>query len=391
MTGLFWHVARSAAEPLPALRAAVARSVSFDRAFGFSRDASKSAVVGGAHLQPLASELGYERKEELEALGLVHPLDLQQPKRLLRFVVDKFHLRLRFIAGASRNPGEILRHVRSLGNSLFQWAGGFAQPSPEQLQFISGDIRASFRRCLLHDAATPLFHELMDWWTEPTFVAEWGTLCAAIRLQTCPPRWTHQVPLDQAFDRWPTLLPEAPALLAKHNWTADRRGDTITRCDEYGVLRTFRLGWDSPKILRDWLLLAYRRYALNKCGRVRRSFHRDDVRLARGLDLAAPALNQFVLAAGHKRVWRHAEAGPERQAAPASGCSYWHYNAKWFEAQTAKAECLCGLLQPSRPHLTWNCERTASTRPNLALPVDRCEERLFARPRREIPKPPHSP
>ena len=59
-----------------------------------------------------------------------------------------------------------------------------------------------------------------------------------------------------------------------------------------------------------------------------------------------------------------------------------------FEAQTAKAECLCGLLQPSRPHLTWNCERTASTRPNLALPVDRCEERLFARPRREIPKPP---
>ena len=116
-----WSLTGSDAEQLSAFRAAVTRSGSFDEAFGFTANACKSSVVGATHLQPLVMKLGCERKEELKALGLVHPLDLQQPNHLLRFVVDKFDLRLRFIASASHSPREILRHLRSLGISLFQW------------------------------------------------------------------------------------------------------------------------------------------------------------------------------------------------------------------------------------------------------------------------------
>ena len=158
-------------------------------------------------------------------------------------------------------------------------------------------------------------------------------------------------------------------------WSVGPRGDTITRFDSCGRLRTFRLGHDCLDILREWLLLFHRRRAVAACGRTRKSLHRMGVGLAQGMDLPGPDPGTFIRAAGHRAVWRKHSDRMHQRAALASAGSYWHYR----KMSQADFTCLCGLRALSRAHLSFCCSR---------LPTTRVQERLMAVEAEEVPPPP---
>ena len=125
------------------------------------------------------------------------------------------------------------------------------------------------------------------------------------------------------------------------------------------------------------MLHFHRRKALAKSSRVRKSLHRTDPHLARGLDLPAPPLGGFLKARGHVALWKRSPPGAVRQTALATGGSWWHARPRFYPTGPAPS-CLCGLSQPSRAHLLWVCPSTVTHRCNLNPPQNRAEERLFA-------------
>jgi len=75
-----------------------------------------------------------------------------------------------------------------------------------------------------------------------------------------------------------------------------------------------------------------------------------------------------------------------------AGASYWyHHCGKHRKAPEPAAKlCMCGLMEPSRAHLTWACPQTSAYRTAAALdiPADRASERLFAPPLEAYPPAP---
>ena len=138
--------------------------------------------------------------------------------------------------------------------------------------------------------------------------------------------------------------------------------------DEQGVLRVFQLGFESHRVLREWLQNLYRKEALAATGRVRRSYHRRDPNLAVGLDLPAPLPQSRVLAAGHKAVWRASSSRPYQLASLASGGSCWYYYS--LRRGALNEFTVCGLPSPSRPRFTLvlPCDRGSSCRDPSTCP-----------------------
>lgn len=110
--------------------------------------------------------------------------------------------------------------------------------------------------------------------------------------------------------------------------------------------------------------------------------------LAQGLDLPAPARNTLAVFEGHKWAWKRAADSIDRCSALVTGCSYWYKKKQVLAAGVRDPPCLCGGREPSRPHLLWDCERTADLRASTQAPVDRLEERLLAKAVPETPAPP---
>ena len=130
----------------------------------------------------------------------------------------------------------------------------------------------------------------------------------------------HHAPF---IEKWTQLLPEAAPLLSISIIGRPLRvGPSSIALISMDNVEPSRLDGIDHRCSVSWLLLLFRRKALSKCGRARRSLHRDGDHLARSLDLAAPRLGSFILAEGHKKVWRSAQTKALRQAAMASGCSY---------------------------------------------------------------------
>ena len=140
-------------------------------------------------------------------------------------------------------------------------------------------------------------------------------------------------------------------------------------------------------VLRDWLVEEHRKRGIASCGRVKSSYHRGEAGLATGLNLEAPSLGARFALAGH-RLLGHSQSLGVRRAALATGGSGWYHRHRIPTQRYAEVKCLCTLLWPSRPHLTWNCPRTAEHRHGLRGPTNRVEERLFGAPVPEYPAAP---
>ena len=383
---------RGAALDLQPLADACQRSRAFDAAFDFSCDSTKSAVIGDDRCQGLADSLGYPREENLSLLGVCHPLNPRAPRRLLHFTVDKLKARMKFIPAAVVHPRLVILHLRSLCYSQFTWAAGFARPSADELASVASDVKASFGKNLTFETPPCLLHEACGWLTEPCFCADWALLQQAHRLHCSPPSWLELLPLSEACAPWFRVLPLATKVLQRLGWTVSENGGVIYRRDNALRLREYRMGFDSLQVLKEWLLLHYRRSYLSRCGRVVKSLHRQGPNLAQGADLPAPAAGAFIRAAGHVAIWSKNPPVPLKRAALATGGSVWHFGphfGPWAVRQPP--QCLCGLNEPSRVHLTFHCPATRELRDGLLAPGTRIQERLFAMEGEEIPPAPATP
>ena len=352
------------------------KSKHFDDVFDLQCDPRQSSVSGGTELQSVADKLGYGRVPHLSALGLVHSLE-GEPCRMKKFSLEKACQRLRFVAAATRHPWQVLQHIRSLGLSTVQWAAGFAMPTEEQIDSITQSIRQAFSINLTHEAPPVLYNEVLDWRADPRCALDWAAVSAGLRLHDRPSTWLEEVSVLQATKSWLKALPALDPVFRKLGWTVSADGHKICWRDANCQRRQFWVGWESTNVLREWMLHFHRRKALAKSSRVRKSLHRTDPHLARGLDLPAPPLGGFLKARGHVALWKRSPPGAVRQTALATGGSWWHARPRFYPTGPAPS-CLCGLSQPSRAHLLWVCPSTVTHRCNLNPPQNRAEERLFA-------------
>ena len=222
--------------------------------------------------------------------------------------------RMKFIPAAVVHPRLVILHLRSLCYSQFTWAAGFARPSADELASVASDVKASFGRNLTFETPPCLLHEACGWLTEPSFCADWALLQQAHRLHCSPPSWLELLPLSEACAPWFRVLPLATKVLQRLGWTVSENGGVIYRRDNALRLREYRMGFDSLQVLKEWLLLHYRRSYLSRCGRVVKSLHRQGPNLAQGADLPAPAAGAFLF----ERL-AMLQFGPKTHPCPSSG------------------------------------------------------------------------
>ncbi|CAE7516923.1 unnamed protein product [Symbiodinium natans] len=193
-----------------------------------------------------------------------------------------------------------------------------------------------------------------------------------------------------AAQRWPELLPIAAEVICELGWWIEARGDRICRRDERGYVRSFHVGFDSEKLLHEWLVDWHRRAALDATVRVRRSLHRDgdEEDLAQGLSLPTVPTGSLCVYAGHRKAYEASANRHVRNSALATGCSVWAKAAKQRVPAERIKTCGCGASFPSRPHLLWQCSATEHLRPRCEAPKNRVEERMLARVVPELPAPP---
>ena len=171
----------------------------------------------------------------------------------------------------------------------------------------------------------------------------------------------------------------------------DGQGRFIRRRDAYGVERFFELGVDSFEVIVEWLRDVHRRRCLAKCGRVmeaapsRRCWRRCCSRTCAPRPASGLPCD---FRRGHKWAWRQAKDTTARHCALVTGCSYWHKRRKLPAAERPALRCLCGLQEPSRPHLMWCCSALQEYRTDIVMPENRLEERLLAKEVPEWPRPP---
>ena len=220
------------------------------------------------------------------------------------------------------------------------------------------------------------------------WVADWSALSALTRALVQQPDWHEHFSLQELALLRTSSLPGASATLQKLQWRLDPQGRALERIDDAGRRRTYRLGEDSPAVLKQWLTEAHLAEATHNCGRVRKKLHRQDPSLAVGLDLPRPEGSRRFAFQGHRQVYAKATTRAERFAALACGGTGWHYSAR--HSLQGPVQCFCSKLWPSRAHLLWNCSHFAEERAELPPPVDRVEERLLGRPIPEYPPAPEA-
>ena len=251
-----------------------------------------------------------------------------------------------------------------------------------------------FAGFLSNDTPPCILLNIMGWHLDPVFATDWSILRSAMRYKLFEPSWVESVSLSFSLRPWCKRIPQFLPLLQRFGWRLSpaSHGGTA-RTDENQCVRTFVIGVDRPCVLWEWLVEHHQQLALKQCERVVRSLHRrgpDSERLAGGLVLPGPPGGGICRFDGHKKAF--AAAGTKknlRYAAAASGLSIWFEKAGTrLLPDDPEAMCWCGQLMPSRPHLMWACEATLQYRQDIALPVHRAEERLFARVTPCQPAPP---
>ena len=356
----------------------------FDRTFGFKCRAKKCAAVqppGDSLLNDLASRREYPVENALEMLGVILSLEgaADRPLKLdLKVLSARLHY-LRLCSATLRTKQTV---YRSLVASALVWAAGVASPDDSTLEAMRKDIKATLSPALAKDTPWVLLCAAHGWLWEPQWHLDHAALCTALRLAARPPLW-----LDDASFTWQDLAPRAEQVVQRLGWTIGPRGETIARVDDYGTTRTYRFGFDHPRVLQQWLQQEFQLWAVHQCGRVKKSFHRAQPGTATGLALPAPAPGTRFALLGHKCLTQD-DSLERRRAALASGGSCWYAVARQGRKEVQHTTCMCGGDCPSRPHVTWQCPRTAHVRAGLTMPTDRAQERLFAAHLKEIPAPP---
>ena len=369
-------------------RQALDRSDSFDSAAGLTCSCRKCHLITTVPRCPWRAEAearGYQIGSNLQFLGV--DLCLESGEAVpLKLSLHKLQVRLRH----TTNPAfslEVRRQViRSLVFPALFWAAGVAMPPLDTLEAIRQSIAAALRVSLTHEVPRVLAGQVLGWTLDVGWVADWSALSALTRTLVQQPEWHEHLSLQELALFRTSSLPGAMATLHRLQWSLDPQSRALERIDDAGRRRTYRLGEDSPAVLKQWLTEAHVVEATHNCGRVRRKNHRNDPSLAVGLDLPRPAVSCRFGFQGHRRVYAKATTRAERFAALACAGTGWHYRAK--HSLPGQVQCFCEKLWPSRAHLLWSCPHFEAERSELPFPVDRVEERLLGRPIPEYPPAP---
>ena len=372
-----------------ALAMALDKCQVFDRLFGFHCRAQKCAVVqppGDTTLQALADERHYPCEHTLQILGVELQLD-GSPDSLLKLQLDLVLCRLRYLRLCSASVRVKKLVYSSLVTSVLTWAAGVALPDPKEVARVRADTQAMLQPQLAKDAPFVLVWAAHGWQFEPQCVLNWRAVQVALRVVARPPVWLREEEPSGTLPPWQQLVPVAADVCRHLGWTLSQAGSAITRVDDYGVSRVFLPGVDHFRILRDWVIDAFKQKAILDTARVRQNYHRADPSRACGLALPRPAPNARYALLGHASLATDDNLAV-RRAALASGGSGWYAAARKQVPRQFEVICCCGLKWPSRPHVTWNCACTSQFRSRLELPTDRAQERLFAAPLLELPAAP---
>ena len=239
-----------------ALRGAMARSTSFDKAYNLDCDVSKCHVgvrSGHAEGMALAASLGYSADDSLDLLGVRFVLDPSQVPVVSRFVLEKARRLIHIIGLTPASLGLKQLMMRTLVLPLAMWAGGFARIEPEDLRAL--DLEAKWLLGIRNvcDAARVVLCEVAGWESWPTFAYQQAALREAIRMQSVGPAWIEDAPLTLAARKWFDLLPVTTDVVRGLGWWTDRAGSFIYRRDSVGCVRQFQLGVDNRDVLFEWL------------------------------------------------------------------------------------------------------------------------------------------
>ncbi|CAE7286667.1 unnamed protein product [Symbiodinium sp. CCMP2592] len=305
----------------------------------------------------LAASFNYEAHDFLDLLGIRITLHAGQVPVVGRFELSRARRLIHFIGVT---PAALEEDLVKLNNEA-TWLLGTRNVA---------------------DAARVVLCEVAGWDAWPSFAYQKSALAEAIRLASTSLDWIEDAPLTFVCRKWYDLLPVTNEVLRALGWWTNPAGTHLFRRDSVGDLRQFQLGVDNREVILEWLRDVHRRLRLASCSRVCRSLHRDpQPDLAQGLDLPGPPPESLCLFQGHVKAWKRARDSVDRATALAGGCSSWYKVKRDYTSSLPAASqirCLCGLRQPSRPHLMWACPRTAEFRAGLEDPPTRLEERLPA-------------
>eukprot|EP00931_Biecheleriopsis_adriatica_P105805 TRINITY_DN8032_c0_g1_i10.p1 TRINITY_DN8032_c0_g1~~TRINITY_DN8032_c0_g1_i10.p1 ORF type:complete len:718 (-),score=122.62 TRINITY_DN8032_c0_g1_i10:217-2370(-) len=236
-------------------------------------------------------------------------------------------------------------------------------------------------------------YQVCDWiikpFTEPSRCSYVEAVAEAAESQQ--PEWfvSHWwlLQLRESF-RMSDMTKWAPRLsdvFRRHDWSWNSSTHVITWASPIGD-RYFRVGYDSLATLNTWRREHWLKMLFSKEKRVQGTWKRDAAgsNPASGLQLNPPVGDGIPDLSAHAKLARGGhENYLHRSVVVATGVSVWHatrsHAAQGFEATRQSSLCLCGLEQPSMPHLLWACSGTQNLRRdhNVRLPVDTCEERLL--------------
>lgn len=215
------------------------------------------------------------------------------------------------------------------------------------------------------------------------------------RLKTVPTPWMEKVASwfsDLTRFPWARLLHDT---IRQCGWTW-QPPLTLQKTDELGRLRVLHLGWDGHCALHAWLEHSWKRDLFRAEERVWKPRRRADPGLATGLVLPCPNRLHLPVMDAQKQALSvpfSTTTSLERQVVYATGITAWHA-AKRHDIPAPA--CLCGLPEPSMPHVLWKCEAlrherdSANTREErllaMVVPPDPRPLQLAA----AIPKPPEA-
>ena len=377
---------------IESLREATCRSRRFDAACGFVCRPSKCAVAAlpSEEALMLAHELNYQCSPSLCILGLRHTVGQRGAINFDKDIELKIQCRATCISALPLPVFQRKLLLKQLVIPIFGWATGVVAHNENSLKTMRNAFLHAVQGAQLKDLPKVVALEVLGWELDPVASSFMQALQSGFRCALRNPRWIEQIPLDVAMQPWHQFMPALSFVLKQLKWTVAPDGQSLVRVDTCGRCRRFMIGKDNPAILKDWICSHMRERELRQCGRVQTSYHREEeLTLAQGLNLPAPAPLLQCFFAGHKKQWHKATTKWMRHASLAVGCSVWNsFPRQKLSRDNEAAKCMCGKLFPSRAHLMWNCEHTLSFRVGLQPPLNRAEERLLACPLPEYPPPP---
>ena len=389
------------------LRDALLASKPFDEKFKCQLNVAKTQLLGNT---PLARKnlatIGLGDKaptNEGKLLGLIY----QFQESALKVSIDpkaitRCRERLKLIQYVASALQVRRIHVRTLALSQVLWAGAIAQPTSEQLKSLRTPVQTALLRWDRPKGAS----QYLTWnvrlgpMDDPVFLARRATLAMVIWFdrRRDVPGWHHDMGL-RALEASPFHWnPEVKKMVLAMKWGFSPQERCLSKTLPDGRTTFFRFGIDGDVVLRNWLVLEWRKELFAADGRTWTAKAPVDDGLAQGLRLPRPPRDTLpvTMAMGRRiaNYWHQDKLSWQIRVATGGDHAF---IKKKFNLK-ASPECACGRRNPSTYHVVWNCSEiglraTTKTINEVGMKPDRpptntAEERLFA-PVIEQPPLPH--